>query len=106
MPTLMRAVDVVVENGGGLMALEGMASGVPVLTYRPLPGHGRLSAAALHRAGVSTWVRDPAHLAPALRALTEGERGERQRRAAAELFAIDAADPIAALAEFPPYRPY
>src|SRR5690606_27130816 len=45
MPTLMRAVDVLVENAGGLTALEGMACGLPVVTYRPIPGHGRANAA-------------------------------------------------------------
>src|SRR6185437_14977887 len=38
MVSLMHAVDVMVENAGGSMALEGMASGLPVITYRPLPG--------------------------------------------------------------------
>ncbi|WP_319460845.1 hypothetical protein [Micromonospora sp. RTP1Z1] len=38
MPLLMRAVDVLVENAGGLMAIEGMTTGLAVATYRPIPG--------------------------------------------------------------------
>src|SRR5258705_4311579 len=53
MPTLMQAVDVLIENARGLMALEGMACGLAGAPYRPLPGPGQLRAAALARAGVS-----------------------------------------------------
>jgi processive 1,2-diacylglycerol beta-glucosyltransferase len=98
MPRLMQAVDVLVENAGGLMALEGMACGLPVATYRPIPGHGRLSAAALAQAGVSTWVRDAEDLAPVLTELMHGERGERQRSAARVMFRDDAAHHVAEMA--------
>lgn len=73
MPTLIRAADVVVQNAGGLTSLESMAAGVPVLSYRCLPGHGTTNAAALDRAGLARWITDPAGLAPALhRALRDG----------------------------------
>jgi UDP-N-acetylglucosamine:LPS N-acetylglucosamine transferase len=102
MPTLMHAVDVLVENAGGLMALEGMACGLPVLTYRPIPGHGRLSAAALTSAGISVWVTGRAALGPALTDLMTGPGGRRQRAAARVLFETDAAQPIAELADTAP----
>jgi processive 1,2-diacylglycerol beta-glucosyltransferase len=104
MPTLMHAVDVLVENAGGLMALEGMACDLPVLTYRPIPGHGRLSAAALASAGISRWVTDRAGLGPALTDLMSGPGGRRQRSAAKALFETDAAQPIADLADTAPTR--
>jgi len=66
MPALIRAADVVVQNAGGLTSLESMAAGVPVLTYRCLPGNGTTNAAALDRAGLAWWITDPAGLAPAL----------------------------------------
>jgi UDP-N-acetylglucosamine:LPS N-acetylglucosamine transferase len=97
MATLMNAADVLIENAGGIMALEGMACGLPVVTYRPIPGHGTRSAAALEQAGLSTWVRAREQLGPALVAATDGAAGAAQRRAADVLFAADAAECIDAL---------
>jgi UDP-N-acetylglucosamine:LPS N-acetylglucosamine transferase len=62
MPDLIRACDVVVQNAGGLSASEALASGVPVLTYRCLPGHGRTNAAALDAAGTVPWIRSAVDL--------------------------------------------
>ncbi|WP_428966866.1 MGDG synthase family glycosyltransferase [Micromonospora fluostatini] len=70
MPTLMRAVDVVVENAGGLTCQQSLASGRPTVTYRPIPGHGRANARVLAEAGLTTYVTTPAHLRPVLTALT------------------------------------
>jgi UDP-N-acetylglucosamine:LPS N-acetylglucosamine transferase len=98
MPRLMRAVDLLVENAGGLMALEGMASGLPIATYRPIPGHGVRSAATLDQAGVSTWVRHPNELRPTLVRLLDGDLGERQRSAAAPMLRADPAEIVARLA--------
>jgi len=98
MPRLMRAVDLLVENAGGLMALEGMASGLPIATYRPIPGHGTRSAATLDQAAVSTWVRHPNDLRPTLVRLLDGDLGERQRSAAAPMLRADPADIVARLA--------
>jgi UDP-N-acetylglucosamine:LPS N-acetylglucosamine transferase len=66
MPSLMRACDVVVQNAGGLTTLEALASGLPVLTYRCLPGHGRANARVLHDIGLVPEVPDQAALAVAL----------------------------------------
>jgi UDP-N-acetylglucosamine:LPS N-acetylglucosamine transferase len=66
MPALMRAVDVVVQNAGGLTSSEAVAAGLPVLTYRCLPGHGRANAVVLDRLGLARWVRDPGALPAAL----------------------------------------
>jgi hypothetical protein len=98
MPSLMRAVDLLVENAGGLMAMEGMATGLPVATYRPIPGHGTRSAATLHQAGVSTWVRHPGQLRSTLVRLLDGDLGERERSAAAPMLRADPADIVARLA--------
>jgi processive 1,2-diacylglycerol beta-glucosyltransferase len=105
MPLLMRAVDVLVENGGGLTALEGMSSGLPVATYRPIAGHGHLSAAAMAKAGVSTWVRRRSALGPTLTRLMDGDLGEVQRAAAAPMLRADPAELVARLASStPPHR--
>ncbi|MET7836827.1 MGDG synthase family glycosyltransferase [Micromonospora sediminicola] len=70
MPALMRAVDVVVENAGGLTCQEALAAGVPVVTYRPIPGHGRANAAILARSGLTRWAGSPDQLGPVLAAVT------------------------------------
>jgi UDP-N-acetylglucosamine:LPS N-acetylglucosamine transferase len=73
MPALVRATDVVVQNAGGLTSLEAMSAGVPVLSYRCLPGHGTTNAAALAHARLAPWITEPAGLVPALRqAIAEG----------------------------------
>jgi UDP-N-acetylglucosamine:LPS N-acetylglucosamine transferase len=98
MPLLMRAVDVLVENAGGLMAIEGMATGLPVATYRPIPGHGMVSAATLEKAGVSTWIRSRRDLGPTLLRLLDGDLGVAERSAAAGMLRADPADIVAQLA--------
>jgi len=59
---LMRAADCVIQNAGGFTSLEALATGVPVLTYRCIPGHGLTNAAALEEAGLVPWARDLAAL--------------------------------------------
>jgi UDP-N-acetylglucosamine:LPS N-acetylglucosamine transferase len=99
MPTLMRAADVVVENAGGLTSLEAMACGLPVATYRPIPGHGKANAASMAGAQVSSWIRRSEALAPTLLDLMDGVRGQRQRVAGLSLPGPDAANVVAAAAE-------
>jgi UDP-N-acetylglucosamine:LPS N-acetylglucosamine transferase len=70
MPSLLRAADVVVQNAGGLTSLEAMASGIPVISYRCLPGHGSANAAVLERLDLAVWPRTPAELVSALAAET------------------------------------
>ena len=69
MDRLMAAADVVVENAGGLTAMEAMARGVPVVTYAPIAGHGRANALAMAEAGVSAYARGPAELLSCLEML-------------------------------------
>jgi UDP:flavonoid glycosyltransferase YjiC (YdhE family) len=66
MPELMRACDLVVQNAGGLTTSEALASGLPVLTYRCLPGHGRANAQVLDADGIVPWVRRQEDLSDAL----------------------------------------
>ncbi|MGH3430497.1 MAG: hypothetical protein ACRDQZ_23510, partial [Mycobacteriales bacterium] len=68
MPRLMRACDVVVQNAGGLTTSEALACGLPVLTYRCLPGHGRANARVLDEEGLVPWIRSPEGLPAALAA--------------------------------------
>jgi hypothetical protein len=98
MPQLLRACDVVVENAGGLTAMEAMAAGIPVITHETIPGHGRHNAGEMHAAGVTDWVRNPQDLVPTVWDVTCGERGEVQRAAGRSIFAADAAVVVAELA--------
>jgi processive 1,2-diacylglycerol beta-glucosyltransferase len=102
MPALLRACDVVVQNAGGLSSLEAMATGLPVVTHRPVPGHGLTNAAALDTAGLAAWVRRPELLAPVLDDVLAGPVGQRQRAAVEELFAApDPGEVLLAMATGP-----
>ncbi|MDT5043203.1 MAG: processive 1,2-diacylglycerol beta-glucosyltransferase, partial [Actinoplanes sp.] len=68
MPALLRCCQVVVQNAGGLSSLEALLAGIPVVTYRSLPGHGRGNAQALEQAGWVPWLRGADELAGGLRA--------------------------------------
>jgi UDP-N-acetylglucosamine:LPS N-acetylglucosamine transferase len=65
---LMQLADVLVQNAGGLSCTEAMVAGLPSVTYRAIPGHGRANAAVLHEAGLAPWARDRRELAVALHA--------------------------------------
>ncbi|HET9061144.1 MAG TPA: glycosyltransferase, partial [Acidimicrobiales bacterium] len=73
MERLVAASDVVVENAGGLSAMEAMALGAPVVTYAPIAGHGRANAEEMERAGVSLYARTKEELVAYLRLLSSGE---------------------------------
>jgi UDP-N-acetylglucosamine:LPS N-acetylglucosamine transferase len=90
MPSLMHAADVLVQNAGGITVLEAVASGIPVITYRSIPGHGLTNAAALDKAGVAPWARTHAELAPLL---------DRVLRSASAVPAPWGVDPVALLLE-------
>ncbi len=66
MPRLLEAVDVVVQNSGGMTSLETRAAAVPMITYRCIAGHGETNASALDVARLAPWAHDPAALRRAL----------------------------------------
>ncbi|MBM9508251.1 MGDG synthase family glycosyltransferase [Actinacidiphila acididurans] len=96
MPGLMHATDVLVQNAGGLTSLEAFAGGLPVASYRCIPGHGRTNAAALDEAGLAVWIREPERLGPVLSELIDGPSGRRQRARGLALYG--GAGPVAAIA--------
>lgn len=100
MPELIAAADVVVENAGGLTSLEAFAAGVPIVTYRAIPGHGRDNVKGMVAAGVTTAPVDDAGLLVALEALASpGPARDRQVAAARALFCDDPVRHILALAD-------
>lgn len=53
MAGLMAGMDAVVENAGGLTCMEAMAAGLPVISYRPIPGHGRANGEWMAASGLT-----------------------------------------------------
>ncbi len=111
MPALMQAADALVENAGGLTVMEAFASGLPVLTHRPLPGHGKDNARTMAGAGVTVHADDASELLDGLEQLTSGGLAARRHvETGRRLFVGDPAAEIAALATRPervvvPIRP-
>ena len=72
---LMELADVLVHNAGGLSFTEALVSGLPAVSYRCIPGHGRANAAVLDASGLAPWAHTPAELDEALwRQLGAGRR--------------------------------
>lgn len=67
MPSVMAAVDVLVDNAGGLTCAEALACRLPVVVVNPLPGHGRLNAEALAAAGEVAYARSEDELIACVR---------------------------------------
>lgn len=74
MHRLMQAVDVLVQNAGGLSFTEALVAGLPAVTYRPIPGHGRANARILDEGGLAPWARSAVDLSRLLHAQSAGER--------------------------------
>ncbi len=107
MATLMAAADVLIENAGGLTAKEALRVGLPVVTFRPITGHGRHDASALAALGLTELVvGDESALRAAVAKLTDDTalRDERIRRGQ-KLFVGDAADMVVSLMPRDPVRP-
>jgi len=99
MPALMAASDALVENAGGLTCMEAFAVGLPVITFKPIAGHGKDNAETMSKAGVNCYARDEDELHTILRAVTvPGEERDRLVSTARQLFVDDPADDVVELA--------
>jgi processive 1,2-diacylglycerol beta-glucosyltransferase len=99
MPALMAAADALVENAGGLSAMEAFASGLPVISYQSIAGHGKDNARYMAVAGVSRYAHDQGELAAALEEATSpGPARDEMIAAGRQLFAGDPADDVVELA--------
>lgn len=65
---LVAGADVVVHNAGGLSLTESLVAGIPSLTFRPIPGHGRANARTLHDSGLVPWAHSAEDLTQLARA--------------------------------------
>jgi len=100
MPAMMAACDAMVENAGGLTANEAFAVGLPVVTFKPIAGHGKDNAEGMAEIGVSRYARTESELRDALEDVTRpGPARDEQVARAAALFAGDAKLDVLELAE-------
>jgi UDP-N-acetylglucosamine:LPS N-acetylglucosamine transferase len=103
MPELMGAADVLVENAGGLTAMEAFAASLPVISYEPIAGHGRGNARSMDDARVSRYALTESELAEALtEATTLGPDRDALIAGGQALFADDPAARVVALADARP----
>lgn len=92
LPGLLAASRAVVDNAAGQTALEALAAGVPVVGYRPVPGHGLEGVRHMAALGVSDHARDAEELVRLLDTLTApGAARDRRIAAGRRLFIGDAA---------------
>ncbi len=91
---VMSTVSAMVENsGGGLTCWEAFAVGLPVISFDPLPGHGRAGAFQLADAGLTMFCANEGELLATLDDVTSPESCTRERlqKATGALFGDDAA---------------
>ncbi|MGH8888330.1 MAG: MGDG synthase family glycosyltransferase [Acidothermaceae bacterium] len=92
---LMRASDVLIDNAAGQTAIEALAIGLPVVGFRPLPGHGRDNVRAMHELGLTSFATDRAEVQQAIDHLVhDGQARAAQVDAGRALFTVD---PLSAL---------
>ncbi|MER5599787.1 galactosyldiacylglycerol synthase [Streptomyces sp. NPDC002265] len=82
MPRLLRACAALVDNAAGQTAVQALAAGVPVVGYRPLPGHGAEGVRRMAALGLCDFAADATGLLGSLDRLT-APGPERDRRIAA-----------------------
>ena len=93
LPQVMRACDVLVENAAGQTAMEALAAGLPVVTYRPIPGHGRDGARRMAELGLSSFADGDRELRSFVADLVTPDSARREAQVAAGL-ALFTADPV------------
>jgi UDP-N-acetylglucosamine:LPS N-acetylglucosamine transferase len=98
MPELFAGASVLIDNAGGATCVEAFAAGLPVVDFRPIPGHGRAGVLALAEAGLVTYAPDENALVAAVDKLRKpgAERDAQCERAGA----IFAAEPAAAIRDW------
>ncbi|MFI2759147.1 galactosyldiacylglycerol synthase [Streptomyces echinatus] len=79
MPGLLAACYALVDNAAGQTAVQALATGLPVVGHRPLPGHGADGVRRMAELGLSALAPDAPALLAALDALREGGRTRTDR---------------------------
>ncbi|MGW5606515.1 MGDG synthase family glycosyltransferase [Streptomyces sp. NPDC003753] len=90
MPDLMRAAGALVDNAAGQTAVQALAAGLPVVGYRPLPGHGEEGVHRMAALGLTEVAETESELLDALNRLTSpGPDRDRRVAHARTLFRTD-----------------
>jgi UDP-N-acetylglucosamine:LPS N-acetylglucosamine transferase len=98
LPELFAAASVLVDNAGGATCVEAFAAGLPVVSFRPIPGHGRAGVSALAAAGLVSFAADETALCSAVQRLrVKGPDRDAQCALARQIFRDD---PAAAITEW------
>ncbi|MCO6009774.1 hypothetical protein NE236_32865 [Actinoallomurus purpureus] len=94
LPELMAVAHALVDNAAGLTCREAFAARLPVVSYRPIPGHGRDGVLAMARAGLSVHADDATRLVAELDRLGDPAARRRLITRAAALFDAPAAEDL------------
>ncbi|MFG2427712.1 galactosyldiacylglycerol synthase [Streptomyces sp. NPDC048590] len=96
LPSLMAASAALVDNAAGQTAVQALAAGVPVVGYRPIPGHGAEGVLAMAAADLTEYAADgPALLRSLDRLVGPGPVREERILAGRAVFGRDAARLVA-----------
>ncbi len=72
MPTYLMAADCLIQNAGGMTCLEAIEIGLPLILYRPFPGHGRVNARVMDSTGAAIVADDQTQLREILASAVNG----------------------------------
>ena len=97
MPPLMGAADVLIDNAAGQTALQALAAGLPVVGYRPIPGHGAEGVRRMADLGLTDYARGPGPLLRSVAALSQPGPYRRHRITAGRGLFDAGADGVACL---------
>ncbi|HEY9440070.1 MAG TPA: galactosyldiacylglycerol synthase [Streptomyces sp.] len=90
LPGLMAASSALIDNAAGQTAIQALAAGVPVIGYRPIPGHGIDGVRAMADAHITERATNPRTLLTALDRLAHpGPYREERIGVARNLFTTD-----------------
>ncbi|MFJ8649496.1 galactosyldiacylglycerol synthase [Streptomyces sp. NPDC093546] len=102
MPGLMSAARLLVDNAAGQTSVQALAARVPVIGYRPIPGHGAVGVRRMAAEGLTVYASGVAELLGlADRLVRPGPERERRVERGAAVFRDDAARLVAGLGEPP-----
>ncbi len=95
MPALMAAADALVENAGGLTSMEALSVGLPIISFKPIAGHGKENTSEMDEAGVSRLADTPGQLLELLEVVTTpGPTRAAMTAAGRAMFASDPVDHV------------